>query len=282
VQYNRYISGILLIAALILSGCQPVERPFQPTTKASVRGAPGPRAALYVGPVEDGPVILDSMVIKELQKLGIAAFGGEKVPFRYSISSQINIKDGKSFVTWRVADPLDRPIGLEATVEIGALQNGPSINGPDLIDVTLKSASKIDVLLGGSGIDYTSRDKPVLFIPIVSGAPGNGSETLAAAMQDEVLKYGLDVSADQWEAAFILKGTVTLTQPKRGTQVVSILWQLERRNGEYVGKVEQRNRIRAGTLNGAWGPVAPAAAKGGARGILKLLKKVEPSYFRKK
>ncbi|MEH6401877.1 MAG: hypothetical protein V7750_00800, partial [Sneathiella sp.] len=81
---------------------------------------------------------------------------------------------------------------------------------------------------------------------------------------------------------YFIKGEVSLTEPKGNSQVISILWKLERPNGEFVGKVEQKNRIRAGTLNGPWGPTAIAAAKGGARGILKLLRQVEPAYFGKK
>ena len=137
-------------------------------------------------------------------------------------------------------------------------------------------------MLGGSGINFEKLSKPVLFVPIVQGAPGDGSETLAAEMQSEITKLGFDVLPEIWQASYILKGHVSLTPPKRGTQVVTILWQLERQNGEYVGKIEQKNRIRAGTLNGPWGPVAKAAAQGGAQGILKLLKQVEAAYFRQK
>ncbi len=101
-------------------------------------------------------------------------------------------------------------------------------------------------------------------------------------MQDQIAALGIEVLPEMWQAGYILKGEVSLTQPMGGTQVVTILWQLERQNGEYVGKIEQKNRIRAGTLNGPWGAVAVAAARGGAQGILKLLRQVEESYFRHK
>jgi len=221
-------------------------------------------------------------LVKQLQELGIAAFSGDKVPQRYSVDSHVEIKDGSSYVTWEILDPTGRKTPLATTQKIGDLISGPGLTGPDLNKVALRSASEIDILLGGAGVNFDSLKKPALFVPVVTGAPGDGAETLAAAMQNNIAEYDLDVTADQWQANFILRGIVSITPPKRGSQVISILWKLERRNGEYVGKVEQKNRIKAGSLNGPWGPVAKAAAKGGARGILKLLREAEPAYFNKK
>ena len=280
-----YNKPLLLIAALIgsallVAGCQPLERPFQPEYKTSVRAAPGPRAALYIAPVEDGPEKLDEMVVKQLQGLGIAAYSGDKVPYRYSVTSKVDIQDGASFVTWKILDPSGKDTSLTSTQKLGELRNGPSIGGVDLNTISLKSASDIDILLGGTGINYAKLEKPVLYVPIVQGAPGDGAESLSAALQDNLSKMGLEVMSDQWKATYVVKGTVSLTPPRAGTQVVSLLWQLERRNGEYVGKIEQKNRIKAGSLNGPWGPVAKAATSGAARGLVKLLREAEPEYFR--
>ncbi|MBE7638078.1 hypothetical protein GUA87_14570 [Sneathiella sp. P13V-1] len=270
----------ILSAALLLTGCQPLERPFQPEHKASVRSAPGPRAALYIAPVKDGPSKLDELVVKQLQGLGIAAYFGEKIPYRYSVSSKVEIKEGASFVTWKIHDPSGKDLNLSSSLKMGDLIAGPSIEGVDLNTISLKSASDIDILLGGTGINYAKLTKPVLYVPIVQGAPGDGAESLSAALQDNLSKMGLDVLTEQWKATYVVKGTVSLTPPRAGTQVISLLWQLERRNGEYVGKIEQKNRIRAGSLNGPWGPVAEAAASGAARGLIKLLREAEPDYFR--
>ncbi len=280
-----YKKPLLLIFALVgtalfMTGCQPLERPFQPEYKTSVKAAPGPRAALFIAPVQDGPAELDELVVKQLQGLGIAAYSGDKIPYRYSVSSKVEIREGASFVTWSILDPSGKDMALTSTQKLGELVDGPTIEGVDLKTVSLKSASDIDILLGGTGINYARLTKPVLFVPIVQGAPGDGAESLSSALQDNLSKMGLDVLTEQWKATYVVKGTVSLTPPRAGTQVVSLLWQLERRNGEYVGKIEQKNRIKAGSLNGAWGPVADAAASGAARGLVKLLREAEPEYFR--
>jgi len=282
VLYKKSHIWSVLISLSLLVGCQPLERPFQPEYKTSLRSAPGPRAALYIAPVKDGPEILDEMLVKQLQELGIAAYSGMEIPNRYSVKSSIEMKEGEAFVLWSLFDPTGKEMSLYTAQKIGKLQNGPLIEGADLKQVSLLSASEIDIMLGGSGINFQKLEKPVIFVPIVEGAPGDGSESLAAALQESLIEMGLDVNTDQWKATYLIKGTVSLTEPVAGAQVVSLLWQLERRNGEYVGKIEQKNRINAGSLGGAWGPVAKAAASGAARGLVKLLRQAEPEYFQSK
>lgn len=280
--YKSIKYGLLAVAAVLAVACQPLERPFQPTEKATFRAAPGPRASLYIAPVEFGTEELREGIANKLQDLGIPAFTGDPIENRYSVHSQITVEDNTSFITLKIFDPFGRDTGLETIQKIGEIAEGPAIFEVSIDPVILKSASEIDILLGGSGINFETLAKPAIFVPIVTGAPGDGSETLAAAMQEQIIKLGIDVLPEPWQANYLLKGSVSLTSPKRGSQVVTIIWELERQNGEYIGKVEQKNRIRAGTLNGPWGAVAKAAARGGARGIYKLLKQVEANYFRQK
>ncbi|MEX0582310.1 MAG: hypothetical protein WD185_01460, partial [Sneathiella sp.] len=156
------------------------------------------------------------------------------------------------------------------------------ISPKTLENLVLNSASHIDRLLGGDGFNFAALNKPVIFVPIVEGAPGDGSESLAAAIQDRLARLGLEVLPTETGANFIVRGHAEITPPKFETQVIELTWSLERRNGEQVGQVKQRNRIRAGSLNGAWGDTAALAAQGGADGIYNLLRKSEPEYFKSK
>ncbi len=266
----------------VLSGCQPLERPFQPENKSSWRAAPGPRASLYIAPVENGPADLNEALAEKLQGLGIAAFTDIPESNRYHVTSHIFTENNISYIGWKIIDPAGRDTQLETIQKIGELMEGPDFADTDYELALLHSASEIDIMLGGSGTNFAAINKPVLFVPVIHGAPGDGSETLSAAMQDQIAKFGIDVLPEQFGANYHVKGEVALSKPQAGTQIVSILWKLVRQNGEFVGKVEQKNRIRAGTLDGPWGVVAIAAAKGGARGIMKLLRTAEPAYFDQK
>jgi hypothetical protein len=97
-----------------------------------------------------------------------------------------------------------------------------------------------------------------------------------------LVRMGFEVLPTESGANYIVRGEANLSPAKLGTQIIQLTWSLERRNGEQVGQIQQRNRIKAGSLNGAWGSTAPMAAKGGAQGVLKLLRNSEPEYFQSK
>ncbi|MDF2367795.1 hypothetical protein [Sneathiella sp.] len=272
----------MVVWAIALVGCQPLERPFQPEAKSSWRAAPGPRAALYVEPVEDGPAGLETAIATKLQNLGIAAFSGAAAANRYYVRGNIIDKDGGRYLNWAIFDPQDRDTGLYALEKLTTAENSAEMPPETIEALAVKSASDIDKLLGGDGINFAMINKPIIFVPIVEGAPGDGSESLAAAIQDELVRLGLDVLPTETGANFIVRGHAEITPPKLDTQIIELVWSLERRNGEQVGQIRQRNRIRAGSLNGAWGDVARLAARGGAGGVYDLLKKSEPDYFKSK
>lgn len=279
-QCNHYIKCLLLFSLAVLAACQPLERPFQPEVKTSWRAAPGPRASLYVEPVKEGPANLDMAIAKKLQELGIAAFTGDAIPDRYYVHGEIIEAAGASYLSWTVFDPQNRDTGLYTNEKLPADGN-PADLPPKVLDaVVATSASNIDRLLGGDGINVATLKKPIIFVPIVTDAPGDGSESLAAAIQGELVKLGLDVQPTEAGANFIVRGNAKLSPPTAGTQVIQLVWTLERRNGEQVGKIQQKNRIKAGSLGGAWGATAVMAAKGGAQGVYNLLRKSDPEYFK--
>lgn len=279
---NFIIKVFFLIGIAGLAACQPLQRPFQPEVKTSWRAAPGPRTALYVEPVTGGPPQLEQAVASKLQDLGIAAFVGQAEPNRYYVRGEIFEDTNGRFLNWTIFDPQNRDTGLFTLEKLPAAVETSTIPPQELEKLVLNSASHIDRLLGGDGINFAALDKPVIFVPIVEGAPGDGSESLAAAIQDRLARLGLEVLPTEAGANFIVRGQAEITPPKFETQVIELTWSLERRNGEQVGQVKQRNRIRAGSLNGAWGDTAALAAQGGADGIYNLLRKSEPEYFKSK
>ena len=56
-----------------------------------------------------------------------------------------------------------------------------------------------------------------------------------------------------------------------GKQPIQIDWMVRDPQGKRLGTVSQKNDIPAGSLDGAWGQTADAAAAAAAQGIIKLL-----------
>lgn len=108
-------------------------------------------------------------------------------------------------------------------------------------------------------------------VPSVNGAPGDGAQSLSAALQRELSKSGVAVSDRTAPNAFRIEGKVAMGDNREGRQPIQIDWIVKDAQGNRVGTVSQKNEIEAGSLNGAWGQTADMAAAAAAQGIVKLM-----------
>jgi hypothetical protein len=108
-------------------------------------------------------------------------------------------------------------------------------------------------------------------VPSVTGAPGDGNSTLAAALQGELSRQGVAVSEQAAGAAYRVEGKVIVSAAKEGKQAIQIDWRVKDPQGKALGTVSQKNEIPEGSLDGNWGKTADAAAAAAAQGIVKLL-----------
>lgn len=107
-------------------------------------------------------------------------------------------------------------------------------------------------------------------VPPVTGAPGDGNSALATALQGELSRQGIAMT-DRPGASYKVEGKVTMGQAKDGKQAIQIDWRVKDPQGKSLGTVSQKNEIPQGSLDGAWGKTADAAASAAAQGIIKLL-----------
>jgi hypothetical protein len=108
-------------------------------------------------------------------------------------------------------------------------------------------------------------------VPLVTGAPGDGSTTLTSAIQRELSKSGLKLATTPDSQAYKVVGKVAVGASKDGKQPIQIDWNVIDPSGKKLGTVSQKNEIPTGSLDGSWGQTADAAAAAAAQGIIKLL-----------
>ena len=108
-------------------------------------------------------------------------------------------------------------------------------------------------------------------VPYVTGAPGDGSQTLAAALQKELSRNGVAMGDSSTAQAYKVEGKVAVGAENAGKQPIQIDWVVKDPQGKKLGTVSQKNEIPQGSLDGAWGKTADAAAAAAAQGILKLI-----------
>jgi hypothetical protein len=108
-------------------------------------------------------------------------------------------------------------------------------------------------------------------VPTVTGAPGDGSTALTAAIQRELQTKGVAMADRPTATAYRVEGAVTLGEPREGKQAIQIEWVVKDPQGKRLGTVSQKNDIPEGSLDGTWGKTADQAAGAAVQGIFKLL-----------
>ena len=112
----------------------------------------------------------------------------------------------------------------------------------------------------------------VAVVPPVTGAPGDGQQSLTLAMKRHLASAGVKLVEGSPSSAYTVRGTVELGSADGGQQPITIRWLVVDPNGKQIDKaVVQRNRIPAGSLDGAWGQVADLAASEAAKSVAKLI-----------
>jgi len=116
-----------------------------------------------------------------------------------------------------------------------------------------------------------------LFDVAVGTSPGDGRLSLAAAVQEALVKADHKTKQQQ---AFRVIGNVALEPARAGTAPgtisVNIEWTVTTKEGTPLGLITQSNQVDEDALAGAWGDIATAAGTAAAEGILQLINEPTP------
>ena len=113
---------------------------------------------------------------------------------------------------------------------------------------------------------------PFIYVTVV-GAPGDGDQTLTAALTKQLETRGLKAAAAVQTNAYEVQGTVNVTQAAKGKDSVTIIWVVMSPDGDQLGITRQTNEVRKGSLGRTWGNAADAAAAAAAADIAKLIRR---------
>ncbi len=116
-----------------------------------------------------------------------------------------------------------------------------------------------------------SPGEPLVFVTPVTGAPGDGRNSLAAALREYLSAHGIKLANRPDKNVYTVRGSVNLGWPSWRRQRIRVDWVVLDPGGKKLGTVSQDNTIPPGSLDGRWGPIAKAAARSAASGVIKLL-----------
>ncbi len=273
---------ILALVLAFVAACQPLPQPFQPDNKGMTAATdpllqPGPSFSLLITPVRglagNGQKMADDLA-QALQDREIPASSHSASKASYVLNGEArDLGPGRSQIIWTVVDPrgitfrvLSQPVGApaaslaEAKVSLTSLAVAAAI----LIEPALQEDASLQ------------RGPPKVRIANVAGAPGDGNQTLPAALGavlDHRKVAQIDPNASD---AYVVAGRVKMTEGPRNGQTIEIQWTVTDAAGKEIGTVGQKNVVPKGSLDGKWGDIAFAAAEGAADGLSRILEALGP------
>lgn len=196
------------------------------------------------------------------------------------VVSTISTKTVGSLATWLPTQQSSAAVAMGGS-PAGTAQHSPAVAG------SLQTAAS-SVAQSQPGSAYTPAATPTstaattttgsigrgsvtALVPNVSGAPGDGGVSLTNAIQRELTRNGVALTSAPSTQTYRVEGKVVVGQGQNGKQPIQIDWDVKDPQGKTLGTVSQKNEIPQGSLDGAWGKTADAAASAAAQGILKLL-----------
>jgi hypothetical protein len=279
-----------LLGLLLVAACQPLPHPLADDAPPSGSAILTPRdgAGIVVQRVAGVAAPVDAGIAEALAE----ALQESDVPASTQIASKASYvlvgtaeeappAGGRVAVAlhWELRDHDGAAVGTyQQTIE-ASLADWRAGQPALLTRLAKNAAPAIAELLQDEGATAVATDEPSIIVRPVTGAPGDGSRTLARAMRAVLRQANLTVAETDKPAdaakAFTIDGTVVMAKPAGGKQKIQVTWSLFDPTGAQIGQVSQENAIAAGSLDGAWGEVAYAVAQAAGGGIVALIDRLK-------
>lgn len=290
-----------LAVAALLAACQPLPHPFQddrpPAALLKID-----TASVSIAPIEGEPAglagKLGAAVAAALLKRDIPATDKTTSLGSYPLYGRLvqsRPRDGKAKVTalWRLYDARGRTVGepraeIEASASDvagdAAIERLAALSAEKLVPLLLDEASTKapagpdTASAPPSPTTTTTPDDRRLLVAVgkISGAPGDGGKSLAAAVTAVLKRQELTMIGDAGKADLVVECEVALTPAKADKQHVKIVWRVRRADGAEIGTVGQENDIPKGLLDGPWGDLAYTVALAAGEGLMQLVARGAP------
>ena len=129
----------------------------------------------------------------------------------------------------------------------------------------------IDAALKSNDPNSLYNRPPRLDFSGITGAPGDGDDSLAKGMRQDIANLGVILVNQKDQADYLMRTRVRLTTVNAKTQHIEIVWIVATADGKEAGRVSQLHDIPTGSLDTYWGDVAVVAAAEAAQGVKQVI-----------
>jgi len=287
---NRHGRPAVLALAALIAGCQPLPHPFAddrpPAALLKVRDVAG----VSIAPIEGKPSAiaekLGAAVASALLKRDIPASDKTTSLGSYQLYGRLvesRLHRGTATVNAyrRLYDAKGRMVGEHGTEVEAPTAEWDSASAPPIEKLAGLSADGLAPLLeeeAPAEAAKTASDAGRVRVAVnaVSGAPGDGGKSLAAAVAAVLKRQDLAIVEKDQKPDLTVEGEVSVTPVKPDKQHVKIVWHVRRGDGAEIGTVGQENDVPKGLLDGPWGDVAYSVAIAAADGLAQLIARGAP------
>jgi hypothetical protein len=278
----RLTAGLLCL--FFAAACGQLPRPFQPQDKTANdllyladysgilvrplgRDAPGDPAAA-------AEVLAAALRARNLPASTRNTKGAGRVLSGQAKVQRLPSGRDKILLFWELVDGAGDRIGSTAQrseLSAGTWQAGD----PEALDRVMdRTAGAIAALVQGPPVEPANMAGARLVILPMPDLPGDGALSLPRALRTELDAAGLPPAGRGGGGDLLVACTVNLGPPRGYWQEVRIAWTVTRAgDGLELGRVDQQNRIPAGSLDGPWGAAARGIAQGAVQGIRDLVER---------
>jgi hypothetical protein len=216
--------------------------------------------------------VADALVDQEVPAVANQAHDGD---WRLVVTANLN---GSAVVPrYAVVDPTGKSAGTAEGAPVPA-KDWAMAAAPTLQVAAATAAPSIASLL--TRIDAAQRhsdpnsllNRPArVVVKDVSGAPGDGNQSLARQMRTALPGVGEVVQDTEEGSDFIVQGQVHTAPGASGKTRVEIQWVVTDPKGKERGRIVQLNEVPRGTLDKYWGDVAVVVAQEAAGGVRDVI-----------
>ncbi len=278
------LSLCLLAACLSLSACGDLPEPFLGNPGATARRLATPLTPMLAVPPGSDTLLPDAAnqalaadIATALAATEVPAMvrAPQKTDWRLITRAQ---RDGDVVKPlFSVQDPAGKEEG-RAEGEPVPLAVWAKASPAMLTEVANEAAPRIGAVLTSIQVTHDKADPNSLYnraakvlVAEVTGAPGDGDETLTQQMRARLAVLGPVILTTPTGADFIVQGQVKVDKIPNRQERVEIQWIIKTASGDERGRVVQLNDIPAGTLDRYWGDVAVVVATEASNGVNDVL-----------
>ena len=281
----------VLAIALLLAACQPLPHPFADDRPPAALLKVHDVAGVAIAPIEGAPAAiaekLGAAVAKALLKRDIPASDKTASLESYQLYGRVaesRPQHDRATVSayWRLYDAKGRTVGEHSAKLEAPAGEWASASAEPIATLAGLSAEGLAPLLAEEApaeAPKAASEAARIRVAVnpVSGAPGDGGKSLAAAVAAVLKRLDLAIVDKDQKPDLTVEGEVSVTPVKPDKQHVKIIWRVRRANGAEIGNVGMENDVPKGLIDGPWGDIAYSIAIAAGDGLMQLVARGAPA-----